>query len=125
MRLDEASKLGNLQDIFGSMQLFGFILQIVFPFVAVLISIEVFKAIRKALDRKIQRDEIKRQQNKEKEKHQKQIVNAQKERKKRINKLFKDDEFLMKQLEGTHEPFDKSAYRDLDLTFDRNGKAIR
>lgn len=31
----------------------------------------------------------------------------------------------MKQLDGTHEPLDKSAYHDLDITFDKNGKAIR
>lgn len=125
MRLDEASKLGTTQDVFSSMQLFGLIFKIVFPFIAVLVCIEIFKAIRKVLDKKIKRDGLERQKNKEKEKQYKKITNAQKERNKRINKLYEDDEFLIKQLEGTHEPFDKSTYHDLDLTFDKNGKVIK
>lgn len=125
MGLNEAGKLGTTQDIFSSMQLFGIIFQFVLPLVAVLVGIEVVKMFKKAFRRKLQRDEIARQQDKEKQKQQKQITNAQKEKQRKINRLFKDDEFLMKQLDGTHEPFDKSAYHDLDLTFDRNGKVIR
>ena len=125
MRLDEASQLGTTQDVFNSMQLFGIIFKFVFPLIAVLICIEFIKIIKKAIKRRIQRNEIKKIQAKEKEKQQKKVEAAKKKRKQKINKLYKDDEFLMKQLDGTHEPLDKSAYHDLDITFDRDGKAIR
>lgn len=125
MRLDEASQLGTTQDVFSSMQLFGIIFKFVFPLIAVLICIEFIKIIKKAIKRRIQRNEAKKIQDKEKEKQQKKIEAAKKKRKQKINKLYKDNEFLMKQLDGTHEPLDKSAYHDLDITFDKNGKAIR
>lgn len=125
MRLDEASQLGTTQDVLSSMQLFGIIFKFVFPLIAVLICIELIKIIKKAIKRRMQRNEIKKIQAKEKEKQQKKVEAAKKKRKQKINKLYKDNEFLMKQLDGTHEPLDKSAYHDLDITFDKNGKAIR
>lgn len=125
MRLDEASQLGTTQDVLSSMQLFGIIFKFVFPLIAVLICIEFIKIIKKAIKRRMQRNEAKKVQAKEKEKQQKKIEAAKKKRKQKINKLYKDNEFLMKQLDGTHEPLDKSAYHDLDITFDKNGKAIR
>ena len=125
MRLDEASRLGDIHDIITNVQLFGIIFKFLFPLIAVLVCIEIIKMVKKALNRKRQRDELKKQQKKEKEKQQKKINSARKKEKQRINKLYNDNEFLMKQLDGTHEPFDKSAYRDLDITFDKNGKAIR
>lgn len=115
MRLDEASRLGDIQDIITNIQLFGILIKLVFPIIAVLVCIEI---IRKAAKRKMKRDELKKQQKKE-------IEERQKKEKQRIDKLYEDNDFLMKQLEGTHEPIDKSAYRDLDITFDKNGKAIR
>lgn len=125
MNLNDASNLGNLQDVIFNIQIFGLLMQILFPIVVVLVGIEFFKAIQKAFNKKIKRDEIKRQQQKEVEKQQKKVNLTRQRQKQRINRLYKDDEFLMRQLEGTHEPFDKSAYRDLDLTFDKKGKAIR
>lgn len=125
MRLDEASQLGTTQDVLSSMQLFGIIFKFVFPLIAVLICIELIKIIKNAIKRRMQRNEAKKVQAKEKEKQQKKIEAANKKRKQKINKLYKDNEFLMKQLDGTHEPLDKSAYHDLDITFDKNGKAIR
>lgn len=125
MRLDEASQLGTTQDVINSIQLFGTIFKFVFPLIAVLVCIEIIKIIKKAIKRRAKRNEIKKIQAKEKEKQQQKIEDAKKKRKQKINKLYKDDEFLMKQLDNTHEPLDKSAYRDLDITFDRNGKAIR
>lgn len=125
MRLDEASQLGTTQDVLSSMQLFGIVFKFVFPLIAVLICIELIKIIKKAIKRRMQRNEIKKIQAKEKEKQQKKVEAAKKKRKQKINKLYKDNEFLMKQLDGTHEPLDKSAYHDLDITFDKNGKAIR
>lgn len=125
MRLDEASQLGTTQDVLSSMQLFGIIFKFVFPLIAVLICIELIKIIKKAIKRRMQRNEAKKIQAKEKEKQQKKIDAANNKRKQKINKLYKDDEFLMKQLDDTHEPLDKSAYHDLDITFDKNGKAIR
>lgn len=125
MRLDEASQLGTTQDVINSIQLFGTIFKIVFPLIAVLVCIELIKIIRKVIKRRAKRNEIKKIQAKEKEKQQQKIEDAKKKRKQKINKLYKDDEFLMKQLDNTHEPLDKSAYHDLDITFDRNGKAIR
>lgn len=125
MRLDEASQLGTTQDVLSIMQLFGIIFKFVFPLIAVLICIELIKIIKNAIKRRMQRNEAKKVQAKEKEKQQKKIEAAKKKRKQKINKLYKDNEFLMKQLDGTHEPLDKSAYHDLDITFDKNGKAIR
>lgn len=125
MRLDEASQLGTTQDVFSSIQLFGIIFKFVFPLIAVLVCIEIIKTIKKAIKRRMQHNEIKKIQAKEKEKQQKEIEDTKNKRNLKINELYKDDEFLMKQLDGTHEPLDKSAYHDLDITFDRNGKAIR
>ena len=125
MGLDNASKLGTTHDVLNSMQLFGILFKIVFPIIAILVCIELIKIFKQAIKRKMQRDEIRKQQSKEKEKQQKKINTAKKKRKQRINNLYKDNEFLMKQLDGTHEPLDKSAYRDLDISFDRNGKAIK
>lgn len=125
MGLDNAGKLGTTHDVLNSMQLFGILFKIVFPIIAVLVCIELVKIFKQAIKRKMQRDELKKQQAKEKEKQQKKINTAKKKRKQRINNLYKDDAFLMKQLDGTHEPLDKSAYRDLDISFDRNGKVIK
>ena len=125
MGLDNAGKLGTTHDVLNSMQLFTIIFKILFPIIAVLILIELVKIFKQAIKRRIQRNEIKKQQAKEKEKQQKKINTANRKRKQRINNLYKDDKFLMKQLEGTHEPLDKSAYHDLDISFDINGKAIK
>lgn len=125
MKLDEASRFGDIQDVINNVQLFGILIKIVFPIIAILVSIEIIKMIKRAIKRKMQRDELKKQQKKEKEKQQKKLNSIKKKEKQRIDKLYKDNDFLMKQLEGTHEPLDKSAYRDLDITFDKNGKAIR
>ncbi len=125
MGLDNAGKLGTTHDVLNSMQLFWILFKIVFPIIAVLVCIELVKIFKQAIKRKMQRDELKKQQAKEKEKQQKKINTAKKKRKQRINNLYKDDAFLMKQLDGTHEPLDKSAYRDLDISFDRNGKVIK
>ena len=114
MSLDEASRIGNTQDVINAMKLFIIIFKFVTPFIALLIFIEIVRIINKTSKRKAKQNEIKRKQKKEKDR-----------KKKEIDKLYENDEWLMKRLDDTYEPFDKSAYNRLDLTFDKNGKAIK
>lgn len=129
MKLNEATDLGTTTDVFNNIQLFGFLFKIIFPIVVVLIVIELIKFTIKAFNYWLKQNEIKKKQLKEKEKQrqkqQEKINLTRQKRKQHIDKLYRDDNFLMKQLDGTHEPIDKSIYHDLDLFFDKSGKVIK
>jgi len=118
MRLEDTSRLGDVQDVIDNIQIFIVLIELISPFLILLICITAFRLIRKALNRRAQQKKIQRKQLAE-------IKAAQKVEKKKIDKLYKNDEFLYKQLDGTKEPYDKSNYSSLDITIDKNGKVIK
>lgn len=118
MGLDSASQLGTTQDVMNNIQLFMALFKFVLPIISVLLCIEMIRIIKKAIKK---RAEL----NKNKKKQQEIKEEAKKKQKQKIDKLYENDEFLIKQLDGTQEPLDKRAYRELDITFDKKGKVIK
>lgn len=118
---DNASDFSYATDAINSIQLLKTVLMITIPAIAVLIVIATLIWLNRYMKYKSkQKDTVK----KKKEKEQRKIKEQQKKKKEHIDKLFENDEFLMKQVENIEEPVDKSKYHKLDLIFGTDGKVI-
>lgn len=109
MEFEGAGRLSTDTDVINIMNLFVFMLKIFLPILILLMTICLIGYIKKLL-----------KQRKEKKKQQK----IKERKQERINKLFENDAFLMKQLNNLTEPEDMSLYRNLYMEFDTNGKVI-
>lgn len=93
--LDQASKLGTVEDIAGAVQLSSILFYCITPWIVLFIVIYAIRRLRKKLKRN------------------------------KINKLFNDDEYMFSQIDYIRpEPIDKRKYRSLALEFDTKGRVI-
>ena len=118
---DNASDFSYTTDAINSIQLLKTALMIAIPAIAVLVIIATLIWFNRYMKYKSKKKETAK---KKKEKEQRKIKEQQKKKKEHIDKLFEDDNFLMKQVENIEEPVDKSKYHKLDLIFGTDGKVI-
>jgi len=107
-------------DIIELLNFFLDTLKFAYPILLLLIPIPIIRYICKRIKKYSQDKKCEIQ---EKNKKKKQINKTNNERRKNINKFYKDKDKMLKKLDDISEPIDKSKYRDLNIYFDKNGKA--
>lgn len=119
--------VASAQDVFEQFSLFYTIIKYIWPVIVVLALIPITRYVLKRIKIRAQEKEAERLRKKQQEeirkKQQSQINRQMQNRKKEINKFYKNNDMMLKQLDNIEEPVDKSKYRDLNMYFDETGKA--